>query len=92
MFNYYTAHSYLFHLREIITTVDLKMASNTFLFFSLSAFLLLKSWVIVLGQFLLYLVAILYLFKISIFYMKINLTTAIHCDVLFHGDPASLRL
>ena len=32
---------------------------------------------------LLYLVAILYLFKISISYMKINLTTAIHC-VLFH--------
>ena len=34
---------------------------------------------------LLYLVSILYLFKISIFYMKINLTTAIHCGVLFHG-------
>ena len=34
---------------------------------------------------LLYLVSILYLFKISIFYMKINLTTAIHCSVLFHG-------
>ena len=34
---------------------------------------------------LLYLVFILYLFKISIFYMKINLATAIHCGVLFHG-------
>ena len=34
---------------------------------------------------LLYLVSILYLFKISIFYMKINLATAIHCGVLFHG-------
>ena len=41
---------------------------------------------------LLYLVSILYLFKISIFYMKINLTTAIHWAFCFTGDPASLRL
>ena len=34
---------------------------------------------------LLYLVSILYSFKVSIFYMKINLTTAIHCCVSFHG-------
>ena len=33
---------------------------------------------------LLYIVSILYLFKISIFYMKINLSIAIHCGVLFH--------
>ena len=34
---------------------------------------------------LLYLVSILYLIKIAIFDMKINIATAIHCDVLFHG-------
>ena len=34
---------------------------------------------------LLYLVSILYVLKISIFYMKINLATAIYCGVLFHG-------
>ena len=43
---------------------------------------IISIWQIVL---LLYLMSILYLFKISIFYMKLNLTTAIHCGVLFHG-------
>ena len=43
--------------------------------------------IISIWQFMLlfYLVSILYLFKISTFYMKINLTTAIHCGVLFRG-------
>ena len=34
---------------------------------------------------LLYLVSSLYVLEISIFYMKINLATAIHCGGLFHG-------
>ena len=41
---------------------------------------------------LLYSVSSLYLFEISIFYMEINLTTAMHCGVLFQGVEVYLSL
>ena len=64
-------------MADFCTFIEFRKISKIFYLVSI-----ISIWHIML---LLYLVSILYLFKISMSYKKINLTTAIHCCVLFHG-------